>query len=357
MAAGLTSIGLFLASATSVTNVFADVARKKALQKNEVVVTSFWIRVVAAFIFTGAFIIRSLMISPPVLKDTGPLFGIVGWHCAPLTTFLTYLFLDVFLVGCGTVMYFKALKLAPMSFCIPYLAFTPIFLIITGNLILGELPPWAKIVGVVLVVIGSLVMNRELFALGWFAPVKAIFTNRGSLYMLLDGFILALTNPIDKKLVVMSDAFTQAFAYGILLCAFFAVLGLMQGGQWSNPIRTVPAWLLLGGMFDASTLLLQFSSLPFIPVVITITIKRAGIILAVLLGWLVFKETEITDRLIAACVMAAGALILYLPLTGTQSLGIGVITCIAMSIALYVTHGKSKKQVIPEAKVQATSAK
>lgn len=339
---GFTGVGLFLASATSVTNVFADVARKKALQKNEVIVTSFWIRLCAAFIFMTAFIVRSVIVARPVFRDAGPLFGITALHFSPLATFLIYLVLDITLVGFGTVLYFKALKITPMSFCIPYLAFTPIFLIVTGNLMLGELPPWTKIVGVVLVVIGSLVMNRELFAIGWFAPVKAIFTNRGSLYMLIDGFILALTNPIDKKLVVMSDAFTQAFAYGVLLCGFFAMLALVQKSNWTSPLRTVPGWLVVGGIFDSSALLLQFSSLPFMPVVITITIKRAGIILAVLLGWLIFKETDITDRLIAACVMAAGALILYLPVNGLHAIAIFAATCVGMAVALCLTHKRAR---------------
>ena len=56
---------------------------------------------------------------------------------------------------------------------------------------------------------------------------------------------------------------------------------------------------------------------------ITVSIKRAGIILAVFAGWLFFREREITDKVIAASVMFCGVLILYLPLTPVEAFAHG----------------------------------
>jgi drug/metabolite transporter (DMT)-like permease len=75
-------------------------------------------------------------------------------------------------------------------------------------------------------------------------------------------------------------------------------------------------------------------------VVVAVSIKRAGIILSVLAGWLFFREREITDKVIAASVMFCGVLILYLPLTVAQSWGMLALTLAGMSLALYVTRNQ-----------------
>jgi EamA domain-containing membrane protein RarD len=49
-------------------------------------------------------------------------------------------------------------------------------------------------------------------------------------------------------------------------------------------------------------------------------------VLSVLAGWLFFHERNITDKLIAACVMFCGVLILYLPLPPLQAVSITVLT-------------------------------
>jgi uncharacterized membrane protein len=151
-------------------------------------------------------------------------------------------------------------------------------------------------------------------------------------------FIFSLTNPLDAMLVRMSDAFTQAFAYGTSICLFF---GLLAWGGKRSPgqgMRQVPLWIVLAGVLEATANILQFSSHNYIAVVITISLKRAGIVLVVLLGWLVFEERDITDKLIAATVMVAGALMFYLPMSLEQSLALAAMTIVGMSVALYLTR-------------------
>jgi drug/metabolite transporter (DMT)-like permease len=86
---------------------------------------------------------------------------------------------------------------------------------------------------------------------------------------------------------------------------------------------------------DAVSLLFQLASYTYIAVVITVSIKRAGIILAVLAGWLFFHERGITDKLIASSVMFCGVLILYLPVTGVQAAMLTLGTLAGMAAALY----------------------
>jgi drug/metabolite transporter (DMT)-like permease len=86
------------------------------------------------------------------------------------------------------------------------------------------------------------------------------------------------------------------------------------------------------------SLLFQLASYTYLAVVITVSIKRAGIVLAVLAGWLFFREREITDKVIAASVMFCGVLILYLPLTWPEALGMVAATLAGMTVAMYATR-------------------
>lgn len=322
----------------SVTNVFTDVARKHALEKRDLIPATFWIRVAVTIVFAIALAVRLATGSLIEIRDSGPLFGIAALHPAPIPTFLIYLVLDVGLITVVMWLYFRALQISPMSLCVPFLAFTPVFLIPTGFVLLGEIPSPLKLLGVALIVAGSFVMHRRLFAVGWTAPIKAVLQEKGSRYMLLVSFLFSITNPLDKKLVVMSDVFTEAVSYGLGLCLTFFLLGRIQKADFGAAIRSNVKWVSLAGLSDAVSLLFQLASYSYLAVVITVSIKRAGVILAVVAGWLFFREREITDKLIATAVMFCGVLILYLPMTPAQAVGFTLATLVGMSVALYVTR-------------------
>jgi uncharacterized membrane protein len=269
------------------------------------------------------------------------LFGYSGMMVSAGFAFFVYLLIDVGMITCAQLLLMKALQVSPMSMCIPFMAFTPVFLIVTGYIVLGELPAAVKLQGVALIVVGSLVMHRKLFATGWTAPFQAIIQQKGSRYVLMVALILALTNPIEKQLILMSDQITPAFCYCVGLCLCFAVLARMRRSDCGAVMRKTPHWAILAGVLDAAALLLQYFTMTYLAVVITISIKRAGIVLAVLAGWLIFKERNITDKLIAASVMLGGVLILYLPLSVLQAFLLCVAVLAGMGIALFSTRDRA----------------
>lgn len=336
----LSPIGLMLASAMSVINVLTDVARKRALHKRELIPATFWMRVAVTLVFAVVLLVQVIRGGPIAIRDGGPLFGIASLHLSAMPTFLIYLTLDVALITCVMWLYFRALQISPLSLCVPFLAFTPVFLIPSAFVVLGEIPPPLKLMGVLLIVIGSLVMHRRLFAVSWMAPVQAIIEEKGSRYMLIVAFLFSITNPLDKKLVLMSDVFTESLAYGLGLVLAFFLLGKFQRADFGAAIRANIKWVALAGLFDAVSLLFQLASYSYIQVVIAVSIKRAGIILSVLAGWLFFREREITDKVIAASVMFCGVLILYLPLEVWQAWGMLLLTLAGMSLALYMTRNQ-----------------
>lgn len=339
MAENLSSVGLGMAGATSISNVVKDVAAKKVLERHEVIASGFWIRLFAAVTFGLALAFRAVNGLLPAIKPSGgPLFGVVGWDASPLETWLVYLTIEVILVACNTIIMFRAIQITPLSVCMPYISFTPVFLIATDYWINDVIPEKQYWLGVMLIFMGSIVMHRELFAYGWLEPIKAIYRERGCLYMLIVGFVNAITNPIDAKLVRMTDAFAQAFAFGCGMALFFGTLALLRRAPVGEAIKSVPGWAMLAGALEAIALIFQLASHNYLPVAITISIKRAGIILTVLLGWLVFKEKGIGDKLIASCVMLAGAIIFYAKLSMNQGILVAALTLLGMCLALYLTR-------------------
>ena len=149
-------IGLCLAAGTSVVNVVMDVCRKKALVRNDLISTTFWIRLFGVVVLTGAFLLRLQSASSgSLLHDGGAIFGYFGATWPPVAKFLIYLFLDTGLVAVAVYFYFAALKESDLSVCVPFMSFTPVLLIPTGYVFLHEVPNVRQFVGQVLMQAGS----------------------------------------------------------------------------------------------------------------------------------------------------------------------------------------------------------
>jgi uncharacterized membrane protein len=85
----------------------------------------------------------------------------------------------------STVLYMRAIQVAPLSLTVPYLGLTPIFLLIIPSLVLGEQLTPVGILGVILVALGTYTLQLNRVKSGWLEPWLAIFKNRGSFYMLI----------------------------------------------------------------------------------------------------------------------------------------------------------------------------
>ncbi len=107
----LSSLGLLMAGATAVSNVVKDVGAKKVLDHQEVIASTFWIRLFAAVVFIGALLVRGLAGTIPTVRGGGPLFGIEAWQLTPIPTWLIYLSIEVILVACSTILFFRAIQI------------------------------------------------------------------------------------------------------------------------------------------------------------------------------------------------------------------------------------------------------
>ncbi|MBI3583222.1 MAG: EamA family transporter [Nitrospinae bacterium] len=77
------------------------------------------------------------------------------------------------------LLYVEAIKISSLSMTLPFLSFTPLFLIMTSYLILGELPDKSGFVGILLVASGAYLLNIHTIRYGILEPLRAIRRERG----------------------------------------------------------------------------------------------------------------------------------------------------------------------------------
>ena len=374
-------IGLLLASIDSVANVFTDVARKKVLDRNyDAGLISLWCKIIASIIFGAIIAILDLGWGVrPELPNIGGKIGV-----SPGLAFIIYISLNALLEGTAILLNLRALQVSPLSYCVPFMALTPLFLLPTGAIFLHESVSGGMVIGVFLVVLGALVVNRQMFARGLWEPARAIIRERGSRYMLMVALLLTVTNLLDKWFLLAGSngeptSFLVKFSRTIILSAgkcamlslFFAGLtivrlgnwrpyrngktGLVQAAtsfSWNRVLREMPVWLSVAAVLEALVLILQLTALQFLVAALVISIKRAGMILAVALGWFIFKERGITDRIIASQVMTVGVLIFFLTKPDSSGKAIletrgatilAIIAIAGMALALFQTRRRDSR--------------
>lgn len=246
-------------------------------------------------VVASLFSLPLLLITLPFIP-VPPLDSVFWWTvCAlvPLNTLAFYL-------------YMKAIKLSPLSLCIPFLAFTPVFMILTGFLVLEEIPNSWGIFGIGFVVVGSYALHAGEVKHGYLAPFRAIFKEPGSVLMLIVSVLFSLLAVLGKRAIQHSSPVFFGFFFLVLLdlvtLVLFPLLGKIQWGTLLRmPIKGISVGLML-----YLHVLFHALAISMVEAVYMISVKRLSILFSVAYGWLLFKESQIGNRMVGAFLMFLG---------------------------------------------------
>jgi len=114
------------------------------------------------------------------------------------------------------LLYLYAIKMSPLALTLPFLAFTPVFMIITGYLVLGETVTIWGGVGIGLIVSGSYGLNLHKAGAGLLQPIAALFQEKGSWLMLIVAFIFSFAAVLGKKAILHSSPLFFTFFFFLL---------------------------------------------------------------------------------------------------------------------------------------------
>jgi len=219
-------------------------------------------------------------------------------------TFWLTLLVAVPLDVTAIILYVKAIRLSPLSLTIPFIALSPMFVIITAFVILGELPDISGLFGILLIVIGAYLLNVRATKHGVLGPIKAIKRERGSVLMIIVALIYSLTSTLGKVAVLHSSPlFFGAFYPFILTIIFTVIVGYK--GHLSGVISR-PRIFLGIGFFIAMMMLSHFVAISLTDVAYMISVKRLSLLFSVAYGWILFGERNVAERLIGSILMIAG---------------------------------------------------
>ena len=202
------------------------------------------------------------------------------------------------------ILYVKAIKLSPLSLTIPFMALSPVFIIVIAFFLLGELPDTSGFVGILLITIGTYLLNAKASNIGLLGPIKAIANEKGSVLMVIVAVIYSITSTIGKIAVHHSSPIFFGFFYPLLLTI---VLSMVVGVKGILPhVISRPVTFLTIGIFTAIMILSHFLAISMADVAYVISIKRTSLIFSVLYGRFIFKEINVTERLLGSILMLAG---------------------------------------------------
>lgn len=215
----------------------------------------------------------------------------------------------------ATLLYMRGLKASHLSLCVPLLAFTPVFMILTGWLLLGEgLNPWG-IGGILLVAAGSYLLGLGVDnsgGTGFLAPIKALAREGGARDMLIVAAIYSLTASLFKLAVLHSSPFFFGVAYPLAFILLMSLGFPRSRGQLGPAIRPRYGWWLVMGFGFALSCISLAVGIELAPASYLIAVKRMSLLLSVTLGGLWLKERPFLPRLAAAGLMCCGVVLIAL---------------------------------------------
>jgi drug/metabolite transporter (DMT)-like permease len=269
----------------------ADALSKKALDNNTDPYIVAWVRTGYAAPFIAVLI---PFIDIPELDSV---FFVITFLAVPL---------DIIAV----LLYIRAIKVSPLSLTLPFLSLTPIFLIVTSYVILGEKPDKFGFIGIILVIIGAYLLNVHTISQGFLAPFRAIAEEKGSVLMIIVAFIFSIGVCLGKIAIQHSSTEFFCVVYILLLSLFLFIIVSFKCKHFLSKSISRPAPFVFIGMLIAIMIITHLKAISLIEVSYMVSVKRLSILFGILYGVMFFKETNIKERFLGATVMVSGIILI-----------------------------------------------
>jgi len=280
--------GIILIIIASLLFPFIDVLKKKATKSYSVNII-FW--GIATFSFPAYVIYLIIEGVPPI----DPYFWLIVAIDAPLLIYTNILLI-------------KGEKISPLSTSLPLLSLTPVFLIFTSYLFLGELPNIYGIIGIFMVVAGAILLKGEEVRKGLLLRLKKIFSNRANIYILIIALIWSFNANFAKMAMQRSSVAFYMFTIAIIEIVVMNIWMISKHRSHFKKIISGHLPLLISAaIITAVAVILFLIGLETTFVSYAIAIKRAALIVgSIVLGAAIFHEKNIKYRIAGALVMMMG---------------------------------------------------
>ena len=207
------------------------------------------------------------------------------------------------------ILYVRAIQISPLSLTIPFMAFSPVFLLIVGYVILGEKPSPVGLIGILTVSCGAYTLNiHHNKTSGLAGPLKAVFKEKGSWMMLLVAFLYSFSASFGKKtLLYCRDPYFFSFFYmSVVAVVSFPLMLIFAKGKIKLFVKKPVIYLLVGTAMGIMVLT-HFMAVLNMNVAYMISLKRMNLVFSIFLGHWLFNEERLIQNTFACIMMILGA--------------------------------------------------
>lgn len=212
----------------------------------------------------------------------------------------------------ATILYHRAISKGEVSVVVPMLSFTPLFLVIISPLIVGEFPTAKGLIGIVLIVVGSYLLNINLKEEGILFPLKSLMKNKATRYMLIVAFIWSISANFDKKGIEASSVLQYILFINLFVTLGTTIFSITKGKFSFHSVWLERKNLFFVGVLTSMGYIVHMTAISLTLVSYVIALKRTAGMITVVLGYLFLKEQNIKERLLGSIVMFIGVLFIVL---------------------------------------------
>jgi drug/metabolite transporter (DMT)-like permease len=273
---------------------FAAITHKKTMKNVE------------ALEFSTVLAIVNLLISIPILLNTD--FSLIGRNA-----FLLIFFCSLFATG-GFLFVSKAIKHMEVSDSSPFFTFGPAIIALLAFLFLGETLNFIQIFGIFFVMAGAYVLEIK-------EPLKILKNSKYVRYIFFALVIYGFGSMIDRVLLSSTGNYALnpitylAIIHGFIALNFVFLTFLLSKGFHSieNGFKKTGAWIIVLAVLVWGYRFFQGSALADAPNVAFVSaIKRASILIPVVIGGKLFHEHNLKQKMLASIIMIIGSALIIL---------------------------------------------
>lgn len=276
----------------------------------------------------------SIILNKRILKGVSP--SVLTWCTLLLATPIIVIFaikegvpnLNIlFAVGViGSVIFytisnivqFRAMKIADLSAIYPLVALGPIFTLVVAFLPpLNEKPNFIAIIGVLVTLFGTYVLNAGNAKEGLLKPIKLLFENKASALMILSVLLGSVIIVFDK--LAINNTLPKNTIFVLLIENILIIVGLwpvlyLRNKNFGRQIFDNKKLFIILGVLNAFSTILVFSATGGGSVGIVSTILKAQLFFVLLFSFIFFKDRPKFETIVGSIIMILGVVLIKIGL-------------------------------------------
>lgn len=212
-------------------------------------------------------------------------------------------------------LYNRAIQISTLSATVPFLSFTPAFLVVVAFLVLGEVPTVSGVLGISIAMLGGFWLqgakddhaSKDLL-------MDSSNVSKGSMYMILVAFLWSISNAFDKIGVQNSTPLVYGATIQVIVAGGSYVLQKMRvGGEEiylpiGHEMKIPWKFVILAGVTSVVAYYINLVATQHLEVSYVIAIKRSGCIWSVLMGRFLFRERNLRKKIPSILLMVLGVI-------------------------------------------------